>query len=115
MSNSPLTLDEFRRQHAGYVAVVPDVGISHIVTRPREISQSFPPSPGYPNGRTIRHIGPETLEVLTTADGVRVVRLRSAADFNQLCGGGNGLLWENANLELRLQIAAESKNRAGPC
>lgn len=115
MSNTQLTLAQYRAQHGGYCAVIPaDLNISHVITKPIEISERMPPSPGWPDGSVVRHIGPETLEVITTADGYRVVRFRSPDAFRNLCKGANGLAWHDANSELRQQIARESQNRAGP-
>lgn len=107
-----LSLDEYRKC-GGYVAVVPD-NTSHIVTRSKSLTKRYPPEPGWKEGRVVTETGPETIPVEMTSDGFRVVRLRSAADFFDICRGNNGLQWEQANSALRNQIANESRNSAGP-
>lgn len=115
MANLNMTLAEYRQQCGSnkFVAIVPDSS-THVQTRPVEIVHRLPPSPGWPEGRVERTIGPEILEVHETSDGYRVVCFRSPATFKSLCQGGNGLAWTTANAELRMQIANETKRSAGP-
>ena len=106
------TLDEFRRAGVGYTVIVPD-DTTTIITRPKTVTERHPPSRDWPEGRVVTKFGPETLTVETTADGFRVVRVRSPQDFYDLCNGNTGLQWERANTELRARLVAESR-AAGP-
>lgn len=92
MTNLNVTWSEFRKL-GGYPAKVP-IASSHIQTVVKTKRYRTPPCFGWPDGRQITEIGPEMLEVKLTACGTRCVRFTAASDFQHLCAGPQGLLWE---------------------